>query len=411
MAFDSLGNYTTPHKTWDHVGNMVPVVEHSEGVRPHGEFKPAAWLPVQFFDKYFEVWYVALPGKVLAFDNDGRVVPAQYGLGSATVSYTADDVAAGVIDVRNGNPCNAASVSASPISVSAVSAFMGRTSVAMAVSKPMGVTPYGFFQWAGDGSALDDGFNPAGLRQHNHNLQHQVAVLCDYVLELPLVPAAQTAVALAYASYAANQVTFTAVGNTPVAANTVRTPVAFTDGTLSNSDVTFVVQKDTVAEVLALGDWHIDLVSGVVTAYAAADPGAGNLYNVAYYHYASAPAAVSKFASAVGNLQAGDFVKCDANSNYVAATAKTFGDGVTDNFDTFADIIGQVIEVENVLDKDALGRVRTAYDSIGTSAAGALPGYAGQMDQMPGSASGGVSDKVHYAGASNLVVRINLVSR
>ena len=45
MGFDSLGRYTPGHKSWDHVGNMIPVVEHSEGVRPHGEFKPAAWLP------------------------------------------------------------------------------------------------------------------------------------------------------------------------------------------------------------------------------------------------------------------------------------------------------------------------------------------------------------------------------
>ena len=75
MGFDSLGRYAPNHKSWDHVGNMIPVVEHSEGIRPHGEFKPAAWLPVQFFDKYYEEHFVVLPGKVLAFDNDGRVVP------------------------------------------------------------------------------------------------------------------------------------------------------------------------------------------------------------------------------------------------------------------------------------------------------------------------------------------------
>jgi hypothetical protein len=63
------------------------------------------------------------------------------------------------------------------------------------------------------------------------------------------------------------------------------------------------------------------------------------------------------------------------------------------------------------LNKDALGRVRTAYDSLGSSATGALPAYAGQLDQMPGSANGGVTDKVHYAGAADLVIRINLVSR
>ena len=52
----------------------------SEGIRPHGEYRPAAWLPVQFYDKAFEDWFVIMPGKILAMDNDGRIVPGQYGL-------------------------------------------------------------------------------------------------------------------------------------------------------------------------------------------------------------------------------------------------------------------------------------------------------------------------------------------
>lgn len=399
MAFDSLGRYTTSHKPWDHVGNMSPVMEHSEGTRPHGEFKPAAWLPVQYFDKFYEEWFVIMTGKILAFDNDGRVVPAQYGLSGATITYTANDVEAGVIDVRTGSALLTAAIGT--FNVSAVTAFMGRTGVAMSVSSPAGVAPYPFWQWAGDGSAYDDGFNPAGFAKHNHNLQHQVAILCDYVLELPLVPATVAAAAnLAYASYASNLVTFAAVANLPVAKNTMRTPITFADGTLSNSDVTFVVQVDNASDVVQLGQWHINYDTGVVTCWAASDPGAGNLYTITYSHYASAPTSVSKFASAVGNLKAGDFVKCDANSNYAVASSEDF-----------KDILGQVLEVEDVYDKDALGRVRTAYDSLATDAAGSLPAYAGQMDQMPGSATGGVSDKVHYAGAANLVVRVNLISR
>lgn len=404
MSFDSLGRYSPGHKTWDHVGNMLPVVEHSEGQRPHGEFKPAAWLPVQFRDKYYEIWYVALPGKLLAFDNDGRVVPAQYGVSGTSITYTQNDVDAGVIDVRTGVALLTADIGTFTVaSVDGTPGFMGRTGVAMAVSKPVGVAPYGFFQWAGDGGEFDDGFTPAGYRQHNFNMQHRVAVLCDYVLEVPLVPAKVTSAALANASFASNKVTFTAVANLPVAVNTVRTRIAFSNNTLTDSATRFVVQKATLAEVLALGDWHIDLTTGVVTAYAASDPGGGGTaYTVSYYHYASAPSSVSKYAAAVGDLKAGDFVVCDANSNFKKAGGS----------DTFQDIMGQVLEVENVLDKDALGRVRTAFESpLATDASGSLPGYAGQMDQMPGSATGGVPDKVHYAGAANLVVRINLVSR
>jgi hypothetical protein len=417
MAFDSLGYYTTPHKPWDHVGNMIPVVEHSEGTRPHGEFKPAAWLPVQYFDKHFEEYFVIMPGKILATDNDGRIVPAQYGLSGATVTYTTQDVEAGVINVTTGNVVATSELTSGTVTynvsdIDGSPGFLGASGVAMAISSPIGVAPYAYWQWAGDGSAFDDGFNPAGFRRHNHNLQHQVAILCDYVLELPLVPATTASANLTYASYSSNLVTFAAVANLPVAMNTVRTPISFADGTESNASTTFVVQVDAATDVTQLGDWHIDLTTGVVTCWAAADPGAGNLYAITYYHYASAPSSVSKFASAVGDLKAGDFVKCDANSNYTVATPKVYGVAAGDNFDTFSHIMGQVIEVENVYDKDALGRVRTAYNpAIGTDASGSLPGYAGQMDQMPGSATGVVSDKVHYAGAANLVVRINLISR
>jgi len=91
----------------------------------------------------------------------------------------------------------------------------------------------------------------------------------------------------------------------------------------------------------------------------------------------------------------------NADSNWVESTTEDF-----------RDIMGQVLEIEDQLDKDALGKVRTAFNpALGSSATGALPGTAGQLDQMPGSATGGVSDKIHYAGAANLVVRINLVSR
>ncbi len=403
MGFDSLGRYSPTHKSWDHVGNMIPVVEHSEGVRPHGEFKPAAWLPVQFFDKYYEEYFVVMPGKVLAFDNDGRVCPAQYA--TQGVTYTANDVAAGTIDVATGNPVAAAVVHAA----GSVANFMGRTGEAMAVSKPVGVAPYAYWQWAGDGSSLDDGFNPSAYRQHNHNLQHRVAILCDYVLELPLVPASQVAEDAGAETHVGNVSTFAAPALMsdsanagaepllPLASNTVRTPITFSGAAATGN---FLVQKDTVAEVLSLGDWHIDLATGVVSVFAAAAINGTPSLKIAYFHYGTAVTGASVFAAASGNLKAGDFVVTDADSNYVAAG----------NVD-FRDIVGQVIEVENA-DKDALGMVKTAYNPpLGTDASGSSPGYAGQMDQMPGSATGGVSDKVHYAGAADLVVRINLVSR
>jgi hypothetical protein len=300
----------------------------------------------------------------------------------------------GTIDVRTGVALTAAATFA----VAAVTDFMGRTGEAMAVGKPVGVAPYAYWQWAGDGSALDDGFNPSAYRNHNHNLQHRVAILCDYVLEVPLVPGATAAEAKLNTAEtnASNVSVFTALANLPVAKSTVRTPITFGGATGAN----FVNEVALASDIAAAGDWAIDLTTGVVSVFAAAAINADDSLTITYSHYAAAPTAVSVFASAVGNLKAGDFVIIDANSNYQIATTESF-----------QDIVGQVLEVESA-EKDALGMVKTAYNPpLGTDSSGSSPGYAGQMDQMPGSATGGVSDKVHYAGAADLVVRINLVSR
>jgi hypothetical protein len=344
-----------------------------------------------------------MPGKILACDNQGRLVPAQYGLAGASITYTTTDTEAGVIDVRTGSAL--VSGAEATFDVSTVSDFLG-TGEALAVSKPIGVCPYGYMQWAGDGTANDDGFNPVGFRKHNFNMQHRTAVLCDYVLELPLTPATvSSAEALTENTNAANLSTLNAVSNLPVAKNTIRTPMTFTEGAGAPGDVAarFLVQKDEASDISQLGDWHIDLTTGVISVYSTASIGATD-YELTYSHYAAAPtgSSVSKFASALGDLSCGDFLVANADSNWIAAGGS----------DTFQDIMGQVLEIEDVFDKDALGKVRTAYNpAIDTDAAGGLPGYSGQLDQMPGSATAGVTDKVHYAGAANLVVRINLVSR
>lgn len=400
MSFNNVGQFIAQQKPWDHVGNMIPVVEHSEGIRPHGEYMPAAWLPVKFFEKFYENWITVMPGKAVALDTDGRLVPAQYGLSGATVTYTTNDVLAGVIDVRTGLPLLSGNVGT--FNVADVSNFMGRGN-AMAVSAPVGVAPYPYIQWAGDGSALDDGNNPAAYRFNNYNMQHRSAILCDYVLELPIVPAAQAAANITKSAYDATNkiVTFNAVANLPVAQNTVRTPTTFSNGTQTDAAAVFVNQVDSASLIKAAGDWAVNLDTGVISAYRASDPGSGNIYQVAYYHYASAPtgAGVSVFASVLGDVQPGDFLKVNADSNYVV-----------DSSPSIDQTMGQVLDIE-LYPRDGLGRVRTAYNNIGTNAAGSLPGYAGQMDQMPGSATGGVSDKIHYAGAANKVCRVNLISR
>lgn len=453
MSFNTLGQYTANHKVWDHVGNIIPDIEHSEGVRPAYEFKPAAWLPVQFWDKHYENWIVIMPGKVVALDPDGRVMPAQYGLTSASIEYTSDDVAAGTIDIRTGSAVTAASGSFALSTVDGTTySFMGRDGISFndTVNKfPIGVAPYAYLQWAGDGTADDDGFNPAALRYHNYNMQHQVAVLCDYVIKLPLIPGRvssetmvaawsaadftygtangwRTAATLASATcvrYCATTgavpiqstwpVAAYALGDYPVAKHTART-------LMTSSVTTLLVNlKDSPSGIVAAGDFWVDLEVGVLFAYSA---GGSSLPTVSgstirYYHYGTAPGTyISKFASVVATTTAlapGDFLICDSNSNLVRANP------ATDTFVNVYNVVGQVIAIDSNYPRDGLDRVRTAYSSLNTNATGAMKNATlatssvglGQLDQMPGSATGGYPDLIHYAGAADSIVLINLISR
>ena len=409
MTFNTVNQFTGTHKSWDHVGNVMPNMEYCEGVKPHYDAMPGAWLPVSFYEKQYENWIVCMSGKIISLDPQGRTVPGQYMQASSAVTYSTNDVNAQTIDVRTGNACTSGSVSASPITLSGVSAWMGVSGLTWEAKAPIGVAAYSFLQWAGDGGSLDDGSNPAGLRFNNYNMQHRVAATCDYVLLLPVVPAVASVVDLDVTSNTGAVSIFTAVSNLPVAKNTTRTPFTFSNGTATDVTTRFVNEVSTTAEVLSAGDWHVNLTTGVVTVHSTTTLTNGQ-YKIVYYHYASAPSNVSVFASVVGNPLPGDFLKCDENSNWEVATQKIFGDGETDDFDTFSQIMGQVLGIHEY-PRNLLDRVRTAYPNLSTDATGSLPGTAGQMDQMPGSANGGYPSSIHYSGAADLAAIVNMVSR
>ncbi len=464
MPYNSVGQYTGTMKPYDHVGNIIPDIEHCEGERPSFEYRPAAWLPVRFYDKHYENWDVVLPGKCIALDPDGRIMPAHYGLTGATVTYTASDVTAGTIDVATGAAVTTAKVvtlslldgtitagwTAANAGVAAGgihSGFMGRPGIDFidgTQKYAIGVAPYAFLQSAGDGSALDDGFNPVAFRQHNYNMQHQVTPLCDYVIKLPLIPG-QTALEGLSNAWSAADITYgTADGwrtradllatvarygatgtypclatynvcacplaNFPIAKNTPRTLIT---STLTGLLVNEVGSMDAI---LAAGDWWMDYDVGVLFVFSA---GGSTLpaivgHTITYYHYAAVPGTLPVFAcmlSSTTNLMPGDFVKCGTDSNFVVA------DPAADNI---CDILGQIIAIDDRFPKDYLDRVRTAYnpalrtDSSGSMAnatAGSASVNLGQLDQMPGSANGGMPGLISYSGAANKIVLINLISR
>ncbi len=45
---------------------------------PAGEWKPAAWLPVQWQGEASQDYFVISSGKVVGFDMEGRVVPMKW---------------------------------------------------------------------------------------------------------------------------------------------------------------------------------------------------------------------------------------------------------------------------------------------------------------------------------------------
>jgi len=466
MAFDELNRYSPTHKVWDHVGNIIPDIEHSEGERPAHEFHPAAWLPVQFYDKHYENWMVVMPGKCLALDPDGNLMSGEYGLTGASVVYSASDVGAGTIDVATGLPVTTAKTvvlsnlsgtlagtAATAGTGGVTSGFMGRAGVDFVDGTQkyfVGVAPYAYLQWAGG-----DGFNPSQYQQHNYNMQHQVAVLCDYVIKLPLIPAqaasegVEVAVAVlnlvfgtadthtrvqaqANAEGRYNPTTGTvpvsltapvialALDNENVAKNTARTTITL-QSTSASDDLSsiLVTEKGSVSAVTQAGDFFVDYLVGVIFIYSADGAtippvitGAGGTVSITYYHTNAAPAVVSTFASVLAEgIVPGDFLKVGADSNLVVAAPAT---------DNICDIVGQVLALDNNFPKDSLERVRTAYSpAIGTNPAGSMANAVaggpatnlGQMDQMPGSATGGYPDLLHYAGGADTLVIVNLISR
>lgn len=217
----TIMNYTANHKKWDRTSPLQPNIEVSEGTRPAEQFKPASYLKLVRYDKYYENWFVVQAGKIVALDLAGDVVPAglaaqatayqtafETNTNTETVTgcmavaravsgldlYTADDVAQGVKNyvgttVVAGEPVVESffEITSTSVAIRATTgsdAFGDSATLTLVntISKPIGVAPYNYWTWAGG-----DGFNPAQFNFHNYNLQHQVAVLCDYYIELPVV--------------------------------------------------------------------------------------------------------------------------------------------------------------------------------------------------------------------------------
>lgn len=453
--------YVANHKVWDRMGRVTPNVEYSPGERPHFESFPAQWLPVQRYEYEIEYWIVVSCGKVVAQDRDGKLVPAglrkafNKASGTTILTYTSDDVAQGTIDLTTGETVTAAT---SYTEAQVTAALKERGLIrpderAMdLISKPVGIASYNYYQAAGS-----DHWNPANLKQHNFRPQALAAITCDYAITLPVVPAiAETETMDGAIANLADSIDWsstrtggwfgsTALNGLVKYSNVIsagddvvgyvfeKFPLAYItdDSPITHSNSQLINKVADVTSISAAGDYFIDTDLGILFLYEAdgdAIPtGWAATDTITYYHYEDAASSVTTYASATGNLEYGDILTYDENSNLIKATldiSAAEGYDASGNlysadpeYDTETDnavvstqleqaidnhvfgIVGQVIGT-NVYPRGALDKVRTAYS-----------GYSAANMRTPGSATGGRSDQLTYAGAAEKMVIVNLIFR
>ena len=142
-------------------------LEISEGQRPALELRPAQYLPVRYQDHYLNDWVVITAGTIVSIDASGDLVNCNGGA-AQSVTYTSNDIGITVNYGSNGHD-----------------AYVTTTNtVTIPGNKPIGVAPYDCFQNINAGF---DTANPAGLTKYtNYQIQDKVAVLCDYLIEVPV---------------------------------------------------------------------------------------------------------------------------------------------------------------------------------------------------------------------------------
>ena len=144
-------------------------LEISQGERPALELKPAQYLPVQVQDQYLNDWVVIKAGTIVSVDASGDLVNCNGGA-AQTLTYTSNDVGL-TTDIDDGGH-------------DTYVAAAGTTTDTIAGNKPIGVAPYDYYQNLNAG--YDSASPTAVTKYNNYMIQDKVAVLCDYLIEVPV---------------------------------------------------------------------------------------------------------------------------------------------------------------------------------------------------------------------------------
>ena len=425
---------------------------------PHGEWKPAPWLPVIFTKSNIhagEDAFVISSGKVVAFDRNNHIVPA--GLRAALVgvatsttvlTYDSDDYAYSVTDLVTGAAV-ASSAGASYSMIEVAEAIVERGFVDAAtetttgnvpvstvadctevieafISKAIGVAAYDIFVWSGRPEDGDQKFT-------NYSKQHLVQFLTELQMKVPHRCAASTtadsfdvsvidagALKVAAASgdgdfpeagevwletalddvtrYASEvdgeSVVAWALANRPVAKNTSRTPIS--------CDVSgvLVTEKTSISAISSEGDWFIDLETGLLFTHSDTYDTlvAANSDPTFSYHYytvgAATGAASDRYIMFDGEGKPGDDISYDEHSNFCVMGSAEDALG-TSNIRS----IGRLHDVDNE-PKDLLDKTKTAFGLSGMSA----------VSQMPGTATAGYSDLITLATLEDVADEIAIIT-
>lgn len=345
----AISRFSSRFKTrTDIMDNITPnnVVQANVSV-PHGEWKPASWLPVVWQNEKSKDYFVISSGKVVSFDASGRVVPSGLlrrcldasAITDVIIDYDANDVAARVIDITTGE------FVAAPKTVD-LEAFIDAaidngwllaaksdnlaTLKGLAkdfISAPVGICAYDVYAWAGD--------DPANLHFTNYQKQHLIQFFTDIQMKAAHVAAASAQTDNAGAVTLINNTALKAMprykglplsGNIiglkltkPAAAITSRTPI-----TIDHETVT--TRRRTEPSLISqAGDFYLDDEASILFLFAsggAAIPVANNVAfnSVTYFHYQGAASAAAtslqeKYIHFVGDCKPGDFVTFDGSSN------------------------------------------------------------------------------------------------
>jgi hypothetical protein len=382
----------------DLMDHLTPnnVVQMNASV-PHGEWKPAAWLPVLWQNERSKDYFVMSSGKVVSLDGAGRVVPSGLlrrcldagALADTILEYTANDVAARVIDIRTGAFVTAAdTVSLEDFATAVKASGWAGTSFDEAADDLAGakaiarafISAYDVFVWAGD--------DPANLHFTNYQKQHLIQFFTDIQMKAAHVCAEEATTVLVGAATLLTSAELSAMPRYAgliasgdnvvgydlrlgkVASHTSRTPVTV-------SGMASTRHRADVSLLAKLGDWTLDADAGIILLWEQGGNGLPTgLTGFSVFDYTLAASSQERMVMFVGDGRPGDFVSFDAMSNFVVASDEDHADHL---------VVGRLLAMFKE-PRGHLERVRTGWDGDEFDATA----------KMPGSATGGFSDLITF---------------